>query len=416
MNYTELQDIKARFQPNDIERNRANLYALRRDFVRKFTPDKIRNMKLDEYIEGKGSTDSFCYWVERKLDQLGRIRGSFSTMFGVYYNIDDQDYWYSHKYGDSLLSAFMKVKQEILSLLKDGNEGNLPAIEDNLLPTMFKGKILYLYYPDKYLNIYSADHLKHYLRAFNLDTEELLKKDAVYLRERLVRFKNSDPDMKHWSLDIFGHFLYTYFPPVIEKVTITSKSGVTRTESRIKEDFPTTDHYEILTGLELDPTVSHKEWAKGKGRVAPKVNYEKEAKKYKEYGDRGEYIVWKAEIDRVMDELHISRDEAENKVQWLARDSDSYGYDILSINPDGSARYIEVKATSGAVGKMDFYYTENERQKAFEYKEDYYIYIVYDVDKNYPKIWRIQNPFLSNELELKPVQYKVSIGIKYKVR
>lgn len=412
MNYTELQETKARFQPNDIEKNRANLYALRRDFVRKFTPDKIRSMRLDEYIEGKGSTDSFCYWVERKLDQLGRIRGSFSTMFGVYYNIDDGDYWYAQKYGDSLTSAFRRVKQEILSLLEAGNNGDLTAIENNLLPPMFKGKILFLYYPDKYLNIYSPDHLKHYLRVFDLDTEELLKKDAVYLREALVKFKNSDPDMKKWSLDIFGHFLYTYFPPIIEKVTIISKKGKTSTVSRIKEEFPTTDQYEILTGIEVNPAVSHKEWAKGKGKAAPKVNYEKEAKKYKRYGDRGEYIVWRAEIDRVMNDLHISRAKAEKKVQWLAQDSDSYGYDILSVNPDGSDRYIEVKATSGKVGDMDFYYTENEHQKALEYKEDYYIYIVFEILSKNPKIWRIQNPFLTNELELKPVQYKVSIGIK----
>lgn len=409
MNYSELQETKEKFQPTEVEKSRANLYALRREFVRKFTPDKIRCMKLDEYIEGKGSTDSFCYWVERKLDLLGRIRGSFSTMFGVYFDIDDNDYWYAQKYGNDLQSAFRRIKQEILSLLKAGNDGDLSAIENNLLPPMFKGKILFLYFPDKYLNIYSTDHLKHYLRVLDLDTEALVKKDAVYLREELVRFKNSDSDMKNWSLDVFGHFLYTYYPPIIEKVT-TIKKGKKSTVSRVKEEFPTTDDYEYVD-LDIDfASVSDPTFHRNKG-IAKKVDYEKQAKEYRKKGDRGEKIVMNAEIHRVMEECHLPEAVAKKKVIQRSRKSDSYGYDILSLNPDGSERYIEVKATAGKVGDLDFYYTQNEFETAQEYKDNYYIYIVFDIQSRKPKIWRIQNPFEQGDLEMKPVQYKISINI-----
>ena len=92
--------------------------------------------------------------------------------------------------------------------------------------------------------------------------------------------------------------------------------------------------------------------------------------------------------------------------------SDSYGYDILSINPDGTNRYIEVKATTGNVGDVDFYYTENEFEKAKEQGKDYYIYIVFEIKSKNPKIWRIQNPFLVSNAWMKPVQYKVSIRTK----
>lgn len=99
---------------------------------------------------------------------------------------------------------------------------------------MFKGKILSLYYPDKYLNIFSKEHLIHYLKVFNLDTEQLIKKDPVYLREALLHFKNEDKDMRSWSNDIFSNFLYTYFAPNDNN----SKEG--------DLDFPTIEDFEYV--------------------------------------------------------------------------------------------------------------------------------------------------------------------------
>ena len=123
-------------------------------------------------------------------------------------------------------------------------------------------------------------------------------------------------------------------------------------------------------------------------------------------------IVMMAEIDRVMEELSLSRKKAEKKVVQMSMKSDSYGYDILSVNPDGSPRYIEVKATTGKVGDVEFYYTENELEKSKDYGKDYFIYIVFEIKSKNPKIWVIQNPFLADEVKMKPVQYKVSIHTK----
>jgi hypothetical protein len=91
----------------------------------------------------------------------------------------------------------------------------------------------------------------------------------------------------------------------------------------------------------------------------------------------------------------------------MSAESDSYGYDILSYNEDGSKRYIEVKATTSGVGLNSFYYTENERLKALEYGEAYHIYMVLSVKSKKPKIWDMGNPFLVNpDFKLTPVTYK----------
>ena len=144
--------------------------------------------------------------------------------------------------------------------------------------------------------------------------------------------------------------------------------------------------------------------------ATPSPDYEKESRKYKILGDRGEYIVMMAEKKRLIKELSISTTKADKLIRWVAKESDKYGYDILSVSKDMRKRYIEVKATQRKVGDMDFYYTENELETAKKYGKDYYIYVVYDIQSTNPKVWMIQNPFEDkNKVVMKPVKYKVHI-------
>ena len=119
-----------------------------------------------------------------------------------------------------------------------------------------------------------------------------------------------------------------------------------------------------------------------------------------------------AEIERLMNEHGISKMKASKLVKHVSRESDSYGYDILSVNPNNSPRYIEVKATQGKVGDMTFYYTANELATAKKYGKAYYLYIVYEITTKSPKIWMLQNPFLKNKLELLPIKYRVNLNTK----
>ena len=47
--------------------------------------------------------------------------------------------------------AFDKVKLALFDLIVAGNNGDFKAIQDNPLSTIFKGKVLCIYYPDKYM-------------------------------------------------------------------------------------------------------------------------------------------------------------------------------------------------------------------------------------------------------------------------
>ena len=403
MNYQELQEAKQTFRLHALEKEMKPLFKAREDFVRRFNPKKIASMTIDEYVQGKQSKTSFCYILERTLKGLGNVSGQYATKFGVWYSSEQQTYRFEKRLGDDYKQAFKKVRTSILNLLEAGKVHDYDEIISNPLNALVKGKILSVYYPDDYLNIFSNEHLDYYLRSFDLDTAELMKQNVVYKRDALLAFKDSDKDMKKWSIDMFAVFLHSHYPKSpakAEEMAVKSKDE--------ELEFPTLEdvsfvYLQLASGKQTTPVKTHS--------ATPSPDYEKEARKYKKLGDRGEYIVIQAETKRLTEELSITEAKAMKLVKWVSRESDAFGFDIQSVNKDKTPRYIEVKATQRKVGDMDFYYTENEYETAKKYGKDYYIYVVYEILTPYPKVWVIKNPFEDGKgVKMKPVKYKVQLS------
>lgn len=118
---------------------------------------------------------------------------------------------------------------------------------------------------------------------------------------------------------------------------------------------------------------------KGKTRrfIARKVDWEKARDRNNEIGDQGEEFVLEFEIDRLIETLEIERGIAVQNVQHLSRlQGDGLGYDIFSMNDNGSPRYIEVKTTSGGFNQP-FYMSKNEKNlKNMEILHLYTVFII----------------------------------------
>jgi len=115
--------------------------------------------------------------------------------------------------------------------------------------------------------------------------------------------------------------------------------------------------------------------------IGRKVDWEKLRDRNNEIGDQGEEFVLEFEIDRLVETLSLERTTATQNVQHLSRlQGDGLGYDISSINDDGSPRYIEVKTTSGNFNQS-FFMSENERRFFEEYGDSAFIYRVYNFRK-----------------------------------
>ena len=76
----------------------------------------------------------------------------------------------------------------------------------------------------------------------------------------------------------------------------------------------------------------------------------------------------------------------------------------------GKVKYVEVKTTRGSKNSA-FYMTMNEVEFSRAYKDDYYIYRVYEYDSttNSGKLFKITHDILEMDFNLTPLQFRVSL-------
>lgn len=144
--------------------------------------------------------------------------------------------------------------------------------------------------------------------------------------------------------------------------------------------------------------------------TARKVDWEKVRDRNNEIGDQGEEFVLEYEIDRLVQTLSMKRAKATQNVQHLSRlQGDGLGYDISSINDDGSPRYIEVKTTSGDFSQP-FFMSENERRFFEEYGNSAFIYRVYNFNKEarHGKVRIISSSELFSDFTFDTTTWKVT--------
>lgn len=138
---------------NDFQKH----YALWDEFLSVWPASRLATMTLDEYSLA-GSKDTFTYWIESRLDELGSIWGGSSFKFGVFSRKDTEDKksdaklsysdthgWYS-TYGSSAEEAFGRVRSYIVHLATLAAQGDVDSIEAfNHLGEAFKWKIAFHY-------------------------------------------------------------------------------------------------------------------------------------------------------------------------------------------------------------------------------------------------------------------------------
>jgi hypothetical protein len=150
-----------------------SLRQLHQEFLDRFPRNKIAQMSLEEYALGhKDYKDSFCYWLEWRLKELGSVRGGSSAKWGVWWDAGDNK-WRANKYFGDAESAIQITRTNLDKLLTAAAENRfdeLDKIGDQLGTNRnsLRAKPLYLYFPDNFLPINNPSHTTAFSRAFGL--------------------------------------------------------------------------------------------------------------------------------------------------------------------------------------------------------------------------------------------------------
>lgn len=179
-------------------------------------------------------------------------------------------------------------------------------------------------------------------------------------------------------------------------VTIGNKDIALQTKTeKIKPEY--------IASFRLKPFLI-KNSIKTKNKNKLYIDFDERHEKNSKTGNRGEEIVLCNEKEFL---IKLGKMDLANRVKRISLEDTSAGYDILSFDKDGSEKLIEVKTT--VLPKRKFFsFNISMNEKTFaEKSNNYYIYLVFDVNGQSPKIATIKNPFTSGMLLLEPTHFIV---------
>lgn len=191
--------------------NQSQLLA---SFLDNWPVERVQQMTINEYTN-LNKSDSFCYWLEARTQDLGSIWGGSAFKFGIYEKnqkdknyhdagrLSDDDYAWMSKYGDSKETAFAQIKQLIIQIIDATSKNDLKTVENIDLGDAYKWKIAFLYSDYKILNVFNKIKLVEIAKELNLEYDKSFS--FAKLQSMILHTKDEKQDFfefgkKVWDL------------------------------------------------------------------------------------------------------------------------------------------------------------------------------------------------------------------------
>jgi len=365
--------------------------------------ERIERYKYDILEEAKSQLLTNT-WRETDLG-TGRISNYVSKAINIYINnlID----W--RKKDD-----FKKLKEN------SGNEKLLfdffkSKIEDEYAFNKFYKKgfpyqlIAYLFFvknPQKYMPISQKQFDKifdslgiNFKTSYNCSWENYIEFNEIikkFRQELSIKFP------KVSLLDAHSFFWIYGFQVPSDKEEIDNQDVISKQESQNKNPIqkptlklkPELETYQPKKIIDVDNLTE----------ISNDIDWLENHKELMEIGNLAEKIAFDSEVEF----LNENCPELAERVRFVS-DNPDIGFDILSFEIDGKQKQIEVKAVSTNNEKKSFIISQNEFQKSKTYS-NYYVYCVYDIGLENPRILRLKNPDFDNrdEFKIEPLTYKIT--------
>ena len=193
----------------EVQEKRSSRINLLEDFQNKFPKEQLINLTPEAYAIGKGTNDSFCWWIERGLKPLGYYTPGNARSYLIYWSREKAEYSINGLLLKSIADPVdaTRVLAEVISKCVESKD---PKEAARYMGNSFLLKLLHSYYPSEYMPINSEECLNNALKLFgadysNLDVfEKNLKLQQLY-RQKVEEF-NSQPTNNEFVDFLFSHF------------------------------------------------------------------------------------------------------------------------------------------------------------------------------------------------------------------
>lgn len=177
-------------RPEELAAQQQEDQALLKEFQEKFPAESLKDLSLEGYAIGTGSKDTFCWWIERGLKELGSYSPGSSRSYLVYWSREKQEYSLhgstTKSLGDPEAAMALTASKihELVTYKGEGESGLWFGDSYNL-------KILHSYHPKDFFPINGKNHLKGALNLLGIDPKAYStpRDKNLALNERFMKEK-----------------------------------------------------------------------------------------------------------------------------------------------------------------------------------------------------------------------------------
>ncbi|WP_019670783.1 McrB family protein [Eudoraea adriatica] len=197
----------------------------RQEFIKKFPLNSLKDLTVDNYVQGAGNKNSFCYWLEFKKILFG-IGGGNAFKYGLWKATKDNNYYVGYGknkkqlLGEELANYFNTIKKGIITALALVEKDQIEGIKDINIPIRndVLQKIMSMYYPEKFIAMGSPKTILEFAHDIELKGVELQSGNVIQVNYESNKFLRSREEFKNWDYWKLGVFIWLYYNDELEEI------------------------------------------------------------------------------------------------------------------------------------------------------------------------------------------------------
>ncbi len=232
---------------NEFKKNADKDIELHNKFLEEYPLERIKELKIEEYALGtQNYKDSLSYKLEfgKYRNIKPGIGGSTAAKFGIYMN-SNHEYVYGKDVITNIDAFWPEFTNQLYSFLKDYEniDEQFKAIERYPLlkgMSMILTKLLFIYYPTKFLNICSKKNLELLMNCFGYNYDKNMQADELsFILNKNIR--KDVPVVNDNEPQYVGASLWNFIKDIVEESETEDNDEISEDEEDVleytKKDF-----------------------------------------------------------------------------------------------------------------------------------------------------------------------------------